>query len=191
MNDSDSRKDWRIDTQEQVARRRNWLRQGRMPESQRNWVQFEVARLQYHLDRNIDPNAVSGPLFTRGFANASSYWLLPLLAIVFASDIVSSEFSQGTIKLLLTRPVSRSRVLGAKLAALMIAISLTVLVGGAVAYLFSGIAYGYRGMGSSDPDRFPGGRRNVRRLRPSVRCLSGRTRSRCSVSRGSPRRWSE
>jgi ABC-2 type transport system permease protein len=142
-----SGKDWRIDAQEQIARRRNWLRQGRMPESQRNWVQFEVARLQYHLDRNIDPNAVSGPLFTRGFANAASYWLLPLLAIVFASDIVSSEFSQGTIKLLLTRPVSRSRVLFAKLAALMLAISLTVLVGGAVAYLFSGIAYGYRGWG--------------------------------------------
>lgn len=142
-----SAKDWRIDTQEQVARMRNWLRQGRMPDSQKNWMQFEIARLQYHLDRNIDPKAVSGPLFTRGFANASSYWLLPLLAIVFASDVVSSEFSQGTIKLLLTRPVSRARVLGAKLAALMLAISLTVLVGGVVAYLFAGIAYGYRGWG--------------------------------------------
>jgi ABC-2 type transport system permease protein len=142
-----STKDWRVDTQEQVARMRNWLRQGRMLDSQKTWMQFEIARLQYHLDRNIDPKAVSGPLFTRGFANASSYWLLPLLAIVFASDVVSSEFSQGTIKLLLTRPVSRARVLGSKLAALMLAISLTVLVGGVVAYLFAGIAYGYRGWG--------------------------------------------
>ncbi len=143
-----SKKDWRIDTQEKVARMRNWLRQGRMPDSQKNWMQFEISRLQYHIDRNIDPEAVSGPLFTRGFANASSYLLLHLLSIVFAADVVSSEFSQGTIKLLLTRPVSRSRVLGSKLVALMLAIALTVLLGGIVAYLFGGIAYGYRGWGA-------------------------------------------
>lgn len=143
-----SKKDWRIDTQERVARMRNWLRQGRMPDSQKNWMQFEISRLQYHLDRDIDPEAVSGPLFTRGFANAASYLLLHLLSIVFATDVVSSEFSQGTIKLLLTRPVSRSRVLASKLAALMLAIALTVLLGGIVAYLFSGVAYGYRGWGA-------------------------------------------
>jgi ABC-2 type transport system permease protein len=143
-----SRKDWRVDTQERVARMRNWLRQGRMPDSQKNWMQFEISRLQYHLDRDVDPEAVSGPLFTRGFANAASYLLLHLLAIVFAADVVSSEFSQGTIKLLLTRPVSRARVLSSKLAALILAIGLTVLVGGFVAYLFGGLAYGYKGWGA-------------------------------------------
>jgi ABC-2 type transport system permease protein len=140
-----SRKDWRIDTQERVARMRNWLRQGRMPDSQRSWMQFEIERLQYHLERDIDPEAVSGPLFTRGFANAASYLLLHLLSIVFAADVVSSEFSQGTIKLLLTRPVGRRRVLASKLVALLLAIGLTVLLGGVVAYLFGGLAYGYRG----------------------------------------------
>lgn len=140
-----SSKDWRIDTQERVARMRNWLRQGRMPDSQKNWMQFEIERLQYHLDRDVDPEAVSGPLFTRGFANAGSYLLLHLLSIVFAADVVSSEFSQGTIKLLLTRPVGRRRVLASKLVALLLAIGLTVLLGGVVAYLFGGLAYGYRG----------------------------------------------
>jgi ABC-2 type transport system permease protein len=140
-----SRKDWRIDTQERVARMRNWLRQGRMPDSQRSWMQFEIERLQYHLERDIDPEAVSGPLFTRGFANAASYLLLHLLSIVFAADVVSSEFSQGTIKLLLTRPVGRKRVLASKLVALLLAIGLTVLLGGVVAYLFGGLAYGYKG----------------------------------------------
>ena len=79
-----------------------------MPASSQRWAKFELARLQYHLDRDINPDAISGPLFARGFANASSYLLLPLLAIVFASDIVSAEFQQGTIKLLLTRPVGRA-----------------------------------------------------------------------------------
>jgi ABC-2 type transport system permease protein len=125
---------------------RNWVRQGRMPESQKAWVEFEIARLQYHLDRNVNPDAMSGPLFARGFANfGTSFLLLYLLSIVFAADIVSSEFTQGTIKLLLSRPVPRSGVLASKVVSLALAISLTVLLGGIVAYLFGGLAYGYKG----------------------------------------------
>ncbi|HYB52899.1 MAG TPA: ABC transporter permease [Thermoanaerobaculia bacterium] len=140
-----SHKDWRIETQEQVARMRNWDRQGRLLETQRRWVRFEIARLQYHLDRNINPEEATGPLFARGFANFASYLLLHLLAIVFAADIVSSEFAEGTIKLLLTRPIGRGRVLASKLAALLLAVALTVLLGGVVAYAFGGLAWGYRG----------------------------------------------
>jgi ABC-2 type transport system permease protein len=141
-------KDWRVRTQERVASMQNWLRSGRMPASSARWTRFEIARLQYHLDRNLDPDAISGPLFTRGFANAASYLLLPLLALVFASDIVSSEFSQGTIKLLLTRPVGRARILLSKLIALAIAITLTVFFAAVIAYLLGSLAYGYRGWGA-------------------------------------------
>lgn len=142
------RRDWRVEAQERVARMQNWQRSGRLPPTQLRWVRFEIARVQYHLDRNVDPEAISGPLFARAFANASSYLLLPLLAILFAADIVSSEFAQGTIKLLLTRPVGRARVLSSKFAALAIAITLSVLLGGVVAYLFGGLAFGYRGWGA-------------------------------------------
>jgi ABC-2 type transport system permease protein len=142
------RRDWRIEAQERVARMQNWERSGRLPQTQLRWVRFEIARVQYHLDRNVDPDAISGPLFARGFASASSYLLFPLLAILFAADIVSSEFAQGTIKLLLTRPVGRARVLSSKFAALAVAITLTVTLGGVVAYLFGGLAFGYRGWGA-------------------------------------------
>jgi ABC-2 type transport system permease protein len=141
-------RDWRIEAQERVARMQNWERSGRLPKTQLRWVRFEIARVQYHLDRNVNPDAISGPLFARAFANASSYLLLPLLAILFAADIVSSEFAQGTIKLLLTRPVGRARVLTSKFAALIVAITLTVALGGLVAYLFGGLAFGYRGWGA-------------------------------------------
>lgn len=142
------RRDWRIEAQERIARMQNWERSGRLPQTQLRWVRFEIVRTQYHLDRNMDPEAISGPLFARAFANASSYLLLPLLAILFAADIVSSEFAQGTIKLLLTRPVGRARVLSSKFAALAVAITLTVMLGGLVAYLFGGLAFGYRGWGA-------------------------------------------
>ena len=141
-------RDWRIEAQERVARMQNWERSGRLPQTQLRWVRFEIARVQYHLDRNVDPEAISGPLFARGFSSASSYLLFPLLAILFAADIVSSEFAQGTIKLLLTRPVGRARVLSSKFAALVVAITLTIMLGGVVAYLFGGLAFGYRGWGA-------------------------------------------
>src|SRR6266496_1122802 len=141
-------RDWRVRVAERVAGMQNAVRTRRMPQTAERWTRFEIARLQYHLDRGIDPDAISGPLFVRIFANASSYLLLPLLALVFASDIVSCEFTQGTIKLLLTRPVGRARVLAAKLAALCLAITVMVLVGGLVAYGFGGLAFGYRGWGA-------------------------------------------
>ena len=141
-------KDWHIRAQERIAAMQNGLRSGRMPKTAERWTRFEISRLQYHLDRNVNPDEISGPLFARGFANASSYLLLPLLALVFASDIVSSEFTQGTVKLLLTRPVSRARVLTSKLAALSLAITLAVLLGGVVAYALGGLAFGYRGWGA-------------------------------------------
>jgi ABC-2 type transport system permease protein len=142
------RRDWRIEAQERVARMQNWERSRRLPPTQLRWVKYEIARVQYHLDRNVDPEAISGPLFARGFSSASSYLLFPLLAILFAADIVSSEFAQGTIKLLLTRPVGRARVLSSKFAALVVAITLTITLGGVVAYLFGGLAFGYRGWGA-------------------------------------------
>jgi ABC-2 type transport system permease protein len=138
-------KDWHVEAQERTAWLQGRIRDSRTPPTALRWFRFELARLQYHLDRNLDPDAISGPLFARAFANHASYLLLPLLAIVFASDIVSAEFAQGTIKLLLTRPVGRAWVLGSKLAALLLAITLTVLLGGLVAYLFGGLAFGYRG----------------------------------------------
>lgn len=141
-------KDWRVEAQERMSWLQGRLRDSRTPPTWRRWARFELGRLQYHVDRNVDPDAISGPLFARAFANASSYLLLPLLAIVFASDIVSAEFQQGTIKLLLTRPVGRSRVLASKLAALFLAITLTVVFGGIVAYVFGGFAYGYSGWGA-------------------------------------------
>jgi ABC-2 type transport system permease protein len=143
-----NQKDWHIRAQEHIAGMQNAVRSGRMPKTAERWTRFEISRVQYYLDRNIDPDAVSGPLFTRGFANAASYLLLPLLALVFASDIVSSEFGQGTIKLLLTRPVGRARILTSKLVALTLAITISVLSGGIVAYALGGLAFGYRGWGA-------------------------------------------
>lgn len=59
--------------------------------------------------------------------------VVSLLTIIVAGGIVSTEFSQGTIKMLLSRPVSRSKVLASK----YITVILFCLLATAITYLFS------------------------------------------------------
>lgn len=56
------------------------------------------------------------------------FWLVTIFAVVVASSTVAEEFSTGTIKLLLIRPWSRSKILLSKyLSSLLFALFMTVL----------------------------------------------------------------
>ena len=126
---------WRADLQERIARAENRLRRGQVNASWARSMRAEIRRLQFYLDRGINPEQPTAPLVVRSFANAAGLLLLPLLVAVLGSDIVSAENAEGTDKLLLTRPVRRRKILTAKLITLWLFASLTLLVGAMLAYL--------------------------------------------------------
>ncbi|HEX7153819.1 MAG TPA: ABC transporter permease [Thermoanaerobaculia bacterium] len=126
---------WRAELQERIARAENRLRRGRINETWARSMRAEIRRLQFYLDRGINPEAPTAPLVTRSFANAAGFLLLPLLIAVLGSDIVSAENAEGTDKLLLTRPVRRWKILTAKLTTLWMFSSITLITGGLLAYL--------------------------------------------------------
>lgn len=126
---------WRADLQERIARTENRLRRGRVNESWARSMRAEVRRLQFYLDRGINPEQPTAPLVVRNFANTAGFLLLPLLVAVLGSDIVSAENAEGTDKLLLTRPVRRWKVLTAKLVTLWLFASLTLFTGAIVSYV--------------------------------------------------------
>ena len=128
---------WRADLQERIARYENRLRRGRMNETWARSMRAEMRRLQFYLDRGINPQAPTAPLVVRTFANAAGFLLLPLLISVLGADIVSAENAEGTDKLLLTRPVRRWKILLSKLITLWMFATITLLTGGIVAYLVS------------------------------------------------------
>lgn len=132
-------REWRIEIQQRVARYQNMIRSGRIAPTWARSLRAEVTRLQYYLDHNIDPEQPTAPYFTRIFANAAGFLLLPLLVAVLASDIISAEGAEGTDKLLLTRGRRRWKVLTAKAGALYIFTTLTLLCGGLLAYAISSI----------------------------------------------------
>jgi ABC-2 type transport system permease protein len=137
--------DWHVRVEQRVVEMENWIRRGRLPDEARRRVRSEIARLQYYLDHDRNPDDISGPLFARTFAELSSYLLLPLCVIVFASDLVSGEFTDGTIKPLLTRPVRRWKILASKLVALLLCVTLMVAGAAILAWLISGVPFGHGG----------------------------------------------
>lgn len=128
-------RNWRAEVQERVARYQNALRRGRANETWARSMRAEINRLQFYLDHDIEPDKPTAPIFVRTFANVAGFLLLPLLVGVLGSDIVSAESSEGTDKLLLTRPVRRWKILTAKLITLWMFATLTLFSGAVMAYL--------------------------------------------------------
>lgn len=137
--------DWRLEVQQQITDNQNSLSSDRIPEEWKSYRRIFVQQLQYYLDHDVNPNEPSGVTFTREFLDNSVTLFIPLLIMAIASDLVSGERTTGTIKMLLTRPVKRWKVLLSKLAALMMFVSLIVLSVFVISYLISGLAFGYKG----------------------------------------------
>jgi ABC-2 type transport system permease protein len=137
--------DWRARTEQRVHELERRAQRRRIFVGVTRSMQFEAVRLRHHLERGIDPSAQTGPIISRAFAVLASAVLLPLLVTLLAADLVSAERGAGTIKMLLTRPVARWRILAAKLAAMALFATLLVAAGALLSWLIGGLAFGWRG----------------------------------------------
>ncbi len=81
-----------------------------------------------------------GFINTLAFASnaASLTFLVFIFSVVIAADIVAGEFTWGTIKLLLIRPASRSKILASKYIAVLLFV-LTLLVVHFISAYFTGL----------------------------------------------------
>ncbi|MFC5699964.1 ABC transporter permease [Cohnella faecalis] len=139
--------DWRTQLQNRITDNTRALGSDRIPEEWKKWRRALVQQLQYYLDHDINPETPNGVTFTKNFMDNAVTLFIPLMVLAIASDLVSSERSTGTIKMLLTRPVRRWRILFSKLAALTLYVSLVVATTYVLAYLISGLAFGFAGWG--------------------------------------------
>ncbi|MFC7440857.1 ABC transporter permease subunit [Laceyella putida] len=137
--------DWRAVLQQQIVDQQNRLTSTRVPEEWKSYIKLNIQQQQYYLDHDINPTAPGAPTFVRKFAEDAITLFFPLLVVILAADIVSSEHAGGTIKLLLTRPVSRWKILLSKYIALLLSVSLMLLLTIVLGYLLSGIIFGYNG----------------------------------------------
>ncbi|QQE79093.1 ABC transporter permease [Alicyclobacillus sp. SO9] len=137
--------DWHVHVQKQITHDANRLKSPFLTGTESAVIKAQMSEFQYELNHNIDPYAPGAPSFMKTFMDEGSLLLIPMLVVVIASDMVSSEMSGGTIKVLLTRGVPRWKVLASKLVALVFLTAMLIGAVGLSAYVVSGIFFGYQG----------------------------------------------
>lgn len=109
------------------------------PKTEQDSIQKQIDYYQVYADKGKTPmtssSSMSGPEF---FASLGTVQMIAsILVAVVASVIVASEFSGGTIKLLLARPYSRSQILASKFLVVLLYAVITSIVLLVSAFLFS------------------------------------------------------
>ncbi len=137
--------DWRVELQQAITDNQNSLGSDRIPEEWKKYRRIFIQQMQYYLQNDVNPNEPGGVTFTREFLDNSSSLFIPLLIMTIASDLVSGERTGGTIKMLLTRPVRRWKILLSKLITLTMFTSLIVISTFIICYGISGLVFGYSG----------------------------------------------
>ncbi|MCP3031790.1 ABC transporter permease [Halobacillus sp. A1] len=77
-----------------------------------------LAKNQYRLDNDIAPSGYNVWNFVQ--ENRTNVSIISLLTIIVAASIIANEFKWGTIKLLLIRPISRTKILAAKYTSVLV-----------------------------------------------------------------------
>lgn len=137
--------DWRREVQQAITDNQNSLGSDRVPEEWKKYRKIYIQQMKYYLEHDVNPAQPGGVSFTREFLNNAATLFIPLLILGIGSDIVSSERTNGTVKMLLTRPVRRWKVLLSKLITLLMFVSLIIVSTSIICYLISGLFFGYGG----------------------------------------------
>ncbi|MMZ53998.1 ABC-2 family transporter protein [compost metagenome] len=99
---------------------------------------------QYYLDQNIPPSTNAWSFVVSQVRNI--IFTTSLISVIIAGEIVSAEFVSGTIKLLLTRSASRTKIYLSKyIAAILFGLSLSA-ASILVSILLGGFVFGFDGL---------------------------------------------
>jgi len=133
---------WEALASQQLANLENRLDSPYISEEGKKSTEIQMSQLEYFIDTGINPITPSGGKFAEEFINRSMILFMPLLIIILSADLVSSEFSQGTIRMLLTRQVPRWKVLLSKYIALLLMSTFIILMIAFLSLVISGVFFG-------------------------------------------------
>lgn len=139
---------WRVAMEQRIASWQNRITSSRTPEATRKELEIRMNQQKYYLEYNVNPSEPGAPTFVRGFVKSGINLLLPLMMMIIAADLVSSEHSAGTMKVLLTHSVRRWRILLSKYLALLLSVSLIITLFALLSAVISGLVFGFQGWGA-------------------------------------------
>ncbi|MRG86814.1 ABC transporter permease [Salinibacillus xinjiangensis] len=108
-----------------------------------NDLEGEIDRLQRYLDEGVNP--YENNVWT--FVNESTFLisLISLFVVIVAADMVASEFSWGTIKMLMIRPFTRGQILLSKFMAIIIYQTVLLALLFILSWIIGGFVFGFAG----------------------------------------------
>lgn len=106
----------------------------------------QIILYQYFIDHNIKPQ-VNGSFSAFNFIDSLLKLLgplfIPIIIAILSADIVSGEYTPPTMKMLLTRPAARGKILASKFIAVLVSSIVIITVIELISYLTMGIIYGF------------------------------------------------
>ncbi|MBU3179719.1 ABC transporter permease [Clostridium psychrophilum] len=111
-----------------------------------------IAESEYRIKNNIKPETKNS-VWQRSteFATSAGYGgIIALLLIISCSALVAGEFSEGTMKMMISRPYKRYEILSAKLIATILYGLILMGITFFLNFIMIGIFYGFNGMGAKE-----------------------------------------
>ncbi len=143
LNSSDESADWRTNAQNAIQDSEQTLNDSEgMPKAYKDSLERTIALNEYRLKENIPP-LERGSLWN--FMNNSTeiVTFISIFTIIIGAGIIASEYSWGTIKLLLIRPASRTKILASKFIATLLFALLSLVVLYISSFLIGGLLLGF------------------------------------------------
>ncbi len=134
--------DWENLARQQVKDMERRMSSPYMSEEGKRSLALEIEQLKYFIENDINPITPSAAKFAGRFAEQGIVLLIPLLVIILAADIVSGEFSNRTVKVLVTRAVPRWKILLSKALALYAMVTVVILLSALIAIFVSVLFFG-------------------------------------------------
>lgn len=100
---------------------------------------------EYRIEHDIPPIDIT-TLWGFSASSASLISIISLFTIIIGAGMVASEFSDGTIKLLLIRPSNRAKVLLSKYISTLLATILMLAILFIVSFIVGGVLFGFDGV---------------------------------------------
>ncbi|SFC94317.1 ABC-2 type transport system permease protein [Bacillus sp. OV322] len=110
-------------------------------DSAKNYMKKSIAENDYRIEHNLPEDHYTVWSFMDDMQGVIS--LVALFTIIIAAGIVANEFSWGTIKLLMIRPISRVKILMSKYAAVIVYALLNLVVLFVLSLIFGAIFFGF------------------------------------------------
>lgn len=124
----DVNESWQDIAQAEIANSTIMLAEPDLSETQIDYYEGQIAIAEHRLENNI-PALEYASMQQQVLDTHMMMSLVTLLTVIVAAGIVAAEFSQGTIKMLLTRPVKRWKILTSKyITVLFFAVLLSVIL---------------------------------------------------------------